>query len=189
MKKIILIIVILVIIGGITWFLISKKSQPVSENKNVINQSVNQENTADQNQIKTEKPAPTAEDLLKTDLTNQARSFIERYGSYSTDSDYENLKELLPTMAQPLKTETESRIQKGVKKDMAVNDFLGLTTRVISINLDKFTPNSEAIFSAEIQEQAAHPGQTDISYKTAKLTLVKSADEWKVGEIEISAKK
>ncbi|MDD5625564.1 MAG: hypothetical protein PHG83_00150 [Patescibacteria group bacterium] len=185
MRKLIIIIIILILIGGTIWFLISKKNQPISENKNIINQLVNQENTVDQNQIKTETPVPAAEDLLKINLTNQARSFIERYGSYSTDSDYENLKELLPTMAQPLQTETETRIKKGVKNDMAVSNFLGLTTKVISINLDEFTPDSEAIFSAEVQEQAAHPGQTDISYKTAKLTLVKSADEWKVGEIII----
>jgi len=185
MRKLIIIIVILILIGGITWFFISKKSQPTSENKNILNQLVNQENTADQNQTTTEIPAPIAEDSLKIDLTNQARSFIERYGSYSTDSNYENLQELLPKMAQPLKTETELRIKKGVKNDMAVGNFLGLTTKVISINLDKFTPDSEAIFSAEIQEQAAHPGQTDISYKTVKLTFVKSADEWKAGEIII----
>ncbi|MDD3102371.1 MAG: hypothetical protein PHE59_04485 [Patescibacteria group bacterium] len=185
MKKVILIIVILVLIGGTVWFLMSKKSQPILENKNIINQLVDQENTVNQNQVETETLVPTAEDLLKIDLTNQARSFIERYGSYSTDSNYENLQELLPKMAQPLRTETESRIQKGVKKDMAVNDFFGLTTKIISINLDKFVPDSQAIFTAEIQEQAARLGQTDILYKTVKLTFIKSADEWKVGEIEI----
>lgn len=178
---IIIIVAVILIIGGIIFFL-SQKGGPVSETEPLTNEEVSD---------KAGPPEPEQATLvdpgiaLKSQLTLQARSFIERYGSYSSDSGYSNLKELLSQMSEKFAAETSARIEEGPSSAEATEgEFFALVTKVMSLELKEFIPESRALFSIQVQEQNMMPGQTDLLYKTVALTFIKEGNEWKVDEIK-----
>ena len=178
MKKIIIIIVILVVLIGAGIFLLTRRG-PV-----LVPETPFGEKETAPGKIGEEVPAlpapvdPVAQ--LKSRLTLEARSFISRWASYSRDSGYANLKELLPKMSQNLKKKAEDLISKGLD----VKEFYGLTTKVISIDLDEST-DEKVSFSAQVQQQETKGGATNILYKRAEIIFIKEAGEWKVNEISI----
>lgn len=117
---------------------------------------------------------------IQSQLTIQARAFIERHGSYSSDSGYENLTELLDFMSEKLAVESSVKIEQGIDQEQG---FFGFVTKVGSVELLAFDQDSRAEFRAQVQEQEMRPGQTDIRNKTVDLVFVKEQGAWKVDSI------
>ncbi len=132
---------------------------------------------------KTETPTVDREAVLKTQLIVQARAFIERYGTYSLDSGYQNLKELLPLMSEKLAGETSMKIAQGPGQQQ---DFFSFIVKIGSIDLSEFVPDVQAVFVAQVQEQEMRPGETNILQKTVRLIMLKQGEGWKVDSIEFS---
>ncbi|MBL7141508.1 hypothetical protein ISS21_00185 [Patescibacteria group bacterium] len=179
MKKniVIIIVIAVVVVGGIIFFL-SQKGGPVSETEVLTNEEAGDKTGPPESEQATLVDPGIA---LKSQLTLQARSFIERYGSYSSDSGYSNLKELLSQMSEKFAAETSARIAKGFEGQ---EGFFALVTKVMSLELKEFIPESRALFSIQVQEQNMMPGQTDLLYKTVALIFIKEGNEWKVDEIK-----
>ncbi len=179
MKKIFIIIVILVLIAGVLYFLIWRA-------KPVVRPVV--PSTGPEGELPPEggpaSPLPVVDPivLLKQELTNQARAFIERYASFSSDADFANLEDLLPLMSERLANETRNYIAaERAKPKTAV--FYGLTSRVLSIEIKDFVLDVSAIFSASCQQQETKGQTSAILYKTVNLKMIFENNSWKVDEI------
>jgi len=190
MRKVIIIVIILVLVGGGIFFLMKKGKLGVGQPGTSTS---SQEKESSVNITPTTKPEEEAADpyvSLKADLNLKARFFLEHYFTYSIDSGYENLRELLSMMSGKMRQEAEAKITRGVKADLppeilAQGGFYGITTKVLSLNLETFSPETIVSFSGGLQQQEAKSGITNILYKNAQINFVNEGGTWKVDSVEI----
>jgi hypothetical protein len=143
-----------------------------------------------------EKPS-TVTDLLKFTLpsfaslppeiagpSQTAELFAERYGSYSNQSEYQNLRDLLPIMTDRFRRESEAKL--AALPTGAPAEYVGVTSVKLSSKLvatddarDRARVN---VLVQETKTTASAPPTT--SYRTYVVHLVKVNDEWKVDSIE-----
>jgi hypothetical protein len=182
MKKILIIIIILLLIVSALYFLIWR-AKPVVKPFVSPNASETTEAPVETGPILSSSEQeidPTT--LLKSELTIKARTFIERYGSYSSDAQFANLEDLLSLMSERLANETRNYIAQEKLKRPA--EFYGLTTKVLSIELKNFIPDASADFFASCQQQETRGKTTTISYKKTELKMIFENNSWKVDEIK-----
>lgn len=107
-----------------------------------------------------------------------AMDFSERYGSYSSQGDYQNLRDLLPQMTVRMQRATEALI---TSTPLDTSSYSGFTTRALRADVVE-SDETNMTFSVETQRtetSTAYPeGRT--FYQTAELTLVKSDLKWLV---------
>lgn len=169
---IIIIVVVVLVVAGVVFFLLSKDK-------------LAQEPT-DGDQVKEVAEPGLGDEAtesfidLKSQLSLKARTIIERYGTYSSDSGYQNLTELLDFMSEKLMAETSVKIEQGLEKR---EGFYSIVTKVGSMELIKFDPDSVVIFTASVQEQSMFPGETSVLNKTVNLVFLKQGQDWKVDSI------
>lgn len=110
-----------------------------------------------------------------------ARSFVERYGSYSNQSNFENLENLYAFMTGRLRRESEAFVskQRAVRTGVPAV-YAGTTTRVLSVKtLAKSA--GEATLRAMTQRtetQAGNPPR--VYYQDIELTMKNVGEEWRV---------
>ena len=118
--------------------------------------------------------------ILQKQLENRARFFIERYNTYSSDSNQENLYSLLPQVSDKLEIDIKIQLMPEVDQ----NDvFFGIQTKVLSIILSDFITNEKAIFESQVQIEETEGETTKIDYKTVTLEFIYENEEWKVNDI------
>ncbi len=147
--KIVLIVFITVIVAvligvGISLFTFYKKSKTPA---NVVVQTVNQAvEPADQDIVeKPDKtpPAPLApqeisqEDKARGAINSIVPSFVETFGSYSNQSGFENMSNLLPYMTPSMKSWAQEQIDKALAKPIP-EIYKGITTRTKNHTIEKF---------------------------------------------------
>lgn len=117
-------------------------------------------------------------DTVELSVETVAKSFAERYGSYSSQSNFQNLRDLMPLMTSSFQVETENLIATLEVEDM----YHGITTRVLSV--DVTLSEDETIATCDVQTQReeawASPLNAEVTYQVLALLLVKDAGEWKV---------
>ncbi|MFA5945694.1 MAG: hypothetical protein WC802_02170 [Patescibacteria group bacterium] len=109
-----------------------------------------------------------------------ASIFVARFASYSSESDFSNVADVLV-----LATKTFQAKLQGIAQDQRTRDlstaYYGLSTKVIGSSVVQ-----EAETSAEIklmtqqQVSVGSPGNTTVQYKNITVDLVKEGDTWKV---------
>ena len=110
-----------------------------------------------------------------------ARSFVERYGSFSNQSKYENLEDLYPFMTARFQKDTEATVSAArAKPSGALTEYSGVTTRVMSVKKNSVSGNSaQLIIATQRQNSGTNSG---ITYQDIELTLLKIEGQWKVDE-------
>ncbi|MCD6471248.1 hypothetical protein J7K86_01835 [bacterium] len=180
-KKIIIAISVLVIIGSVFLFISFRKeiiNFVFEQKKATIKTRTSTNQTSTTENLKQISPAV----LEKNKLFLEARNFIERYGSYSSDSALANIKEVESIMSEDLKAQAERKILASQK----IGKFYSLRTKVLSLNLDEYTPNEKAIFSANIQQEEIKGNKKTVRYKVVKIIFNKVEGSWKVSQYTVS---
>jgi len=171
------IIVILLFVVGIILMFSNKKDVSIEPKESSI-PDISQKENQEQEEEKVADPLV----VLQKQLENRARFFIERYNTYSSDNNQENLRSLLPQVSNKLAKEMEYRLTKEIDQ----NDiFFGIQTKVLSLDLSDFIDSEKAIFNGQIQEQETRREIIEIHYKTVILKFIYENAEWKVDDIEI----
>ncbi len=184
-KKKILIIALAIAVLGLGIYLLSlwysEKSAP-KEIRVQDNLANNQQNVPTNGSIAENKlPLLSAEEITKNELTPIARSFIERYGSYTKENAIINLQELSESMTSKLIKQSEAVVNQNKI------DFQEIITKVISYNWQKIEGNN-AVFEAVCQQTETIGGKVSIFYKNAVLYFVKESIGWKIDDIVFSNK-
>lgn len=119
---------------------------------------------------------------VKTGSTQMAELFAERYGSYSNQSDYGNLRDLLPLMTAKLRSETEAKLEAA---SGTPTEYVGVTSRKLSSKLTSGDESSDrVVIEVSVQQtKTVGTGAPEVSYKTYVVRLVKVGDDWKVDAI------
>jgi len=96
-----------------------------------------------------------------------AKTFVERYGSFSTEATFQNLRDVFPLMTASFAAETEQKIAT-----MKIGDeFYGVTTRVISLEIDQDDNNGLATAIIQTQREEAFGTAQNISVKYQEIIL------------------
>ena len=183
MKKIILIAIVLIILGGILLFLSSKK-EPKPGLVNFGNVALKETEVTKEEKIE-ETPRELTEEekiaILKNELKIKVRNFVERYGSFSTDARFANLYELKNEMSQRFWRETEEYIKEKEKEE--VKEFYGITTKVLNVEEKEFSEN-EASYLVLTQRIERKGTVEKVFYQNLELILIKEGDKWKVDQVK-----
>lgn len=178
-KKLILIIVAILVIAIVIFLILTRKTdepEMTVEEPEVI-----------QEEEQVILPPVSQEEQDKSNLLILAASFIERFGSYSNQGDYENIKDLYSFMTPSFKSWAEnSYIDKLKAENPDTSTYFGITTKAISYSFDSFNDeNGEASVNLTTQRRRATETMTneEIFYQNAKIDFEKIGDEWKVDAV------
>lgn len=108
-----------------------------------------------------------------------ARSFAERFASFSAESYFANVRDLYPLMTSSFRAEQERQIASA----MASDDYYGISSELTSLEVISFT-ETEAVMDAHLQRVEARGSATNTTTRqeTLSLVLVFENDSWLVDE-------
>ena len=167
-------------------------NESMAENKNVgsVNTPVNTNdsgntNVANTNQsvIETNKNANVEIPLSEANARSLTKSFIERFGSFSTQSNYENLSNLKIFMTTKMQQWADGFIEEN--QDESLNEYYGIVTSVVSIKTLSFD-NNQAKFSVATQrrETKTQASEPNIFFQDIEVFLKAESGSWKVDAAE-----
>ena len=184
---IILILILLILVGlGVFWFL----TKNVEEGIGNLNYSLPAQNLNNNLNVNYEPEIPSSnvpeiseEEKLKAELSKMAISFAERYGSYSNQSNFENLEDLLPFMSTSLSARTEIKIKENRAQASEPALYYGIITKVLNAQLLTFSEvNGQATLklATQRQEMIGSSVNKNVYYADLKLEFVRESGIWKV---------
>ena|SRR3989338_4692785 len=112
-----------------------------------------------------------------------SRSFVERYGSYSNQSDFENIENLYPFMTEKMQGSAEAFVMQERATQKRTQEYTGVTTRVLSTRIVTQS-DSRATLTLKTQrtESGAALPAPRVYYQDIELSLVSEGGVWKVDE-------
>lgn len=173
---------------GVFWYLATNNS-----NKNqvvIVEEPINNATTTE-DKIETpivEKPIVnntiTTEEKEQAQLLKLAGSFVERYGSYSNQTDFENLIDLEPFMSQNLKTWADNFVAEKRKSVIENQPYYGITTKTLKKELISYDEDLVKIkVSTQRSETVGADFNTKVFYEDYVVELIKEEGIWKVERV------
>ena len=125
-----------------------------NENTNTSNTNTNT-NTANTNANTNTVPSNTNTNTGSTpeaNLKGVARSFAERFGTYSNHSDFENIEHLIPYMSERMKKWAQKYLDEQREKTVDQSVYYGMITRTMSVKQTSYdSDNGTAEFLVTAQ--------------------------------------
>ena len=184
----IIISIVVFLILGISIFLIVRNKNKNAEPGTGAPQGNTGENINGQNsdgttvgaQAPAGLPAKTATPLEaeKNGATQLAKVFVERFGTYSTDNDFQNIKEVQSLATPALWSKISQLI--GVKN--SDSSFIGVTTKVISLELTDWSDTAATVKLKTMRTEEKN-GTVSVRYQNATVDMVKIGGVWLVDKL------
>ena len=105
-----------------------------------------------------------------------ARNFVERFGSYSNQAAYQNIKDLYPLMTASFR---QSLNLSGLPDDQG---YVGVDTKVLNISIDSQTAASASLTLNTQRWQRDASLKAEVSYQKITVQLIKSGDQWLINQ-------
>lgn len=145
-----------------------KTTSPQSNNNNVV------------------KPVLVKKDIPvgQFDLERMAKSFAERFGSFSNQSNYANISDLDMFMSENMKRWASEYVEKNKKNNLASEIYFGITTKSLSAEVREFD-ETEGMSEVMVQTRRREAvGTTNNSSKLYNqdilISFTKESGVWKV---------
>jgi len=128
--------------------------------------------------------ARSEEEVSKDDLKRIAGSFVERFGSYSNQSNYGNIKDLRMFMSDKMRDWADAYVADQLKKTNANDIYYGIITKTISEEILKYD-DKEGEVSVLVQSRrreavGASANFSDVYSQDITVNFVKNRGAWKV---------
>lgn len=181
-KIIIIAVAVLVLIAVFLIFLLISENNvpPINSNQNaaLTNQRVSSLNAANLN-INIAPLQVTKQPNTQSVLTALARVFAEKYGSFSSEGNFENIKDLKSISTARLAALFDSYMSAN---PLSQTEFYGITTK--AINTEIITLNAEEtdaqILVGTQRAETKGSGNPRVFYQNIILRILKSDNLWKV---------
>lgn len=118
--------------------------------------------------------------VKETSPITVARTFVERLGSYSSESEAENIDDILPMATASFQKELESLAKSA--RASSDGSYYGVSTLVVTSPKTVSASETQTVLSMTTQREETkdEPGNTTIKYQSITITLVKSGTTWLV---------
>ena len=124
-------------------------------------------------------PAATLEEKQVAGFKVVAENFVERFGTYSSQSGISGLDDLRFSVTDKMFTWLESQYQARAKADYKV--YYGFTTRSISSSvLSSNEASGTATVLVEARRSEDKDGQVSVLDQSIKIDLIKVGKNWRV---------
>ena len=136
---------------------------------------------ASQNVPPEQQQAAVAQHVQNAGVETVAKLFVERYGSYSTEAQFQNIRDVMPLATATYAAELQAQIDHAPTP----TDFYGVTTVVLSVNVDQMDDaagSAHAVVSTQRTESKGSPQDRHVFYQTIELTFAKEGGQWKVAD-------
>lgn len=125
-----------------------------------------------------------------------AKVFVERYGTYSSDNNFQNIKEVQTLVTESLWSKISAPIlQRSASTDVTLRDFdksktttnagqnfTGMTTKVISMDLVSWS-DTKATVELKTSRTEEKNGVVTTRYQNATVEMVKLNGMWLVNKL------
>ena len=164
-KNIFIVVIIIILLVVVVILMLSNKKDIGIEPKESSIPGASQEEKKESDVLKKQSKEKVADSFIvsQKQLENKARFFIERYNTYSSDNNQENLRSLLPQVSAKLAEEIETRLMGENNQN---DSFFSFQTKVLSLDLLDFIDNERAVFEGQIQVQEIRGETAKNHYKT-----------------------
>lgn len=113
-----------------------------------------------------------------------ARTFIERFGSYSSETDFANVDDVMKLATPAYQAELNSLVDSYRRQFDAAAGYTGVSTQVISMKTVTETETATTfLVTTQREEAVGTPGNTTLRYQDAEVNLVKSGDNWLINDL------
>lgn len=177
-KKILWGLIIILVIAALVWLVIvlQKDQLPPSEDPYSIE---------GQPVFKTESKqlvleVPPAQASTEFTVTNLAKTYVARFGSWSTDNQGKNLDQLMS-----LSTASMQEYLQNIEINYDRPDFYGVATKSMSStvnNLDEDNGQAEIVVHTQRVENNKNT-EEKIYYQDVVVNLVQAGDQWLVNQV------
>lgn len=128
-------------------------------------------------------PVPLSEERQQeVSASTVAGIFVERFGSYSSESDLSNIEDILSLATATYQDELRALIEE-VRRAGASDSYYGVTTRVIGkkmTDLDEAAGTASFDVLTQREESIGSVQETTVRYQTMRLELKQEEGVWKV---------
>ena len=125
-------------------------------------------------------PTPTeAARIQQSGAETVAMTFAARYGSFSTEAAFQNLRDVIPLATPVFAAQLEAQADAGTPS----TDYYGVKTNAIALTTDHMDDAAgTARFTVHTQRQEAigSTQKLSVKYQDLELTMEKVAGAWKV---------
>lgn len=112
-----------------------------------------------------------------------ARTFVERFGSYSTESDYQNVEDVLTLATAGFQDELEQLAIDARRSENGL--YYGVSTQILTVATESESDTVAVLrFTTQREEAAGSPGNVSIRNQDILVTLEKVGDGWLVSSFE-----
>lgn len=125
------------------------------------------------------KPATTLE-AEQNGVRQLAKVFVERYNSYSTDNNLQNIRDVQELVTPSLWAKIGARLNVPVQP---ATTFSEVTSEVISAVMGKWSVE-EATITIKAKKTTETGGQKTETYQTTSVVMVKQGEIWLVGSFK-----
>lgn len=135
-----------------------------------------------------ETPAASLETSLKTTASN----FAERFGSYSNQSNFENITKLMIYMSESMQKWANQYIEEQNKANPPEAEYYGITTKALSttkLSLDEDKGTGEFTVTTQRREFKGNAETATVFYQDVSIKFIKEEGAWKVNKAEWGEKK
>lgn len=181
-------LIVLLVLGISIFLIISAKNKAAQEqvqNTPTTTENIVEKNNFDSAQLgqgaTTVTPGMPVKKLTSVEVEQNgveqlAKIFAERYGTYSTDSNFQNIKDVQDLVTPALWTKLKAKITTG-----PAANFVGATAKVITSDLSDWDGAS-----ATVQMQATvvkeQNGVSTTLHQNVVVSMVKSGSSWLVND-------
>ncbi|MFH2018673.1 MAG: hypothetical protein ABII98_01645 [bacterium] len=123
-------------------------------------------------------PQQSSEEAIKNSAKQTAKIFIERYGSYSTDNNYDNIREVQTLATDSLWNSLSAAIGKPTD-----GKFVGVTTQAIGSSFVNYS-NTNATVKVQTMRAETKDGSTTDTQRDVVVNLVWQNNMWLVSKFE-----
>jgi len=119
----------------------------------------------------------TSEEIERQKVINLSTLFTERFGSFSNQGDYQNIKDVIPLMTASMQEWAQGVIDEDGNSSAV---YAGTSTKVVSTDIQSIDlAGGQAEIDIETQRIETRTGEEDrIYFQTLNIILIKVGNDW-----------
>jgi hypothetical protein len=178
--EVIVAVLVLVLLGFFLWWFLHRTPEAIEAQKQATKtlptQSATTTDTA-------ETPSTAVKQKLPPTAQTIGRSFVERFGSFSNESEYKNIQDVMSMATPALQTKLAALAEEA--KKTANSGYYGISTTVISVKATSTTDTQVKLTITTLRSESIDsPANTTQRSEDIKLTLLKDGEDWLVDSYE-----